>query len=560
MGLFDDLYTGMFDLNGDGHVEPYEEWLSFERTRRAINNTKSSDFSLFSSDDDESDWWIYENEGYAYGIDPFDYKSKEEYQKDLDYAKEHGICKTPVNVRRNPDGSVSVPVNLEFSINYPGKEELSKIKREDFPDQRTYETARYFCELTLDIAIISSDSTKEDEIKKCGFIFSKETVASRYLTLYDGFLYAQAVKENFNLPINIPDEDERPVTEFKDVFSEVAEEDVVLAVDIWAWVVKEFTPYKEYMKSCWYTHSLIMGIAIDFPELFIESIKRLGKDPDFARYLITENTEYPHAIACFISTALKNSMYPEAQRMFGLTVMRENAKSTDIEQFVRRIILNCCDCEGLETIDAFNEYIFPMVEKVNNKRIQRLLPEFRETIDEHIGYVEENDEKYQYSRRYSWRNSCTDGSAYGIDPLNYETEEEYNDAIQNKKYAWRKWRAKDAERYNLNLNDYERDWDFMTAVEKERLKEEAHKNDPKFYTDTTVYTFCGVCFRDSKTVYHYLVGEHEVSVGDTVEVSVGNSGEKRTAEVVSVIHCKKPYAPFPVDKAKKILGVYFGKK
>ena len=31
--------------------------------------------------------------------------------------------------------------------------------------------------------------------------------------------------------------------------------------------------------------------------------------------------------------------------------------------------------------------------------------------------------------RYAWRLNCEDGSAYGIDPNDYETRDEYNEAL-----------------------------------------------------------------------------------------------------------------------------------
>ena len=39
--------------------------------------------------------------------------------------------------------------------------------------------------------------------------------------------------------------------------------------------------------------------------------------------------------------------------------------------------------------------------------------------------------------RYAWRLNCEDGSAYGIDPNDYETRDEYNEALSREKHRWR---------------------------------------------------------------------------------------------------------------------------
>lgn len=39
--------------------------------------------------------------------------------------------------------------------------------------------------------------------------------------------------------------------------------------------------------------------------------------------------------------------------------------------------------------------------------------------------------------RYAWRLNCEDGSAYGIDPNDYETRDEYNEALSREKHGWR---------------------------------------------------------------------------------------------------------------------------
>ena len=41
------------------------------------------------------------------------------------------------------------------------------------------------------------------------------------------------------------------------------------------------------------------------------------------------------------------------------------------------------------------------------------------------------------SKDYSWRSYCEDGSEFCVFPEDYETEEEYEEALNDAKYAWR---------------------------------------------------------------------------------------------------------------------------
>ena len=49
----------------------------------------------------------------------------------------------------------------------------------------------------------------------------------------------------------------------------------------------------------------------------------------------------------------------------------------------------------------------------------------------------------------SWRETCEDGSEFFIDPTDYETEEEYDDALQEARYSWRKT-CKDGSKFFIN--------------------------------------------------------------------------------------------------------------
>lgn len=612
MGFFDDLFGqpfgGMFDFNRDGKTDFAESWLGYKIIEDCMKEEKEddpySDASFMSTLDDEnydddSNWQLFADEGDEYGIDPYDFDSESEcreavedaalaketeanedwriiaddgidhgdispydYDTEEEYleALEDAELSEPSDDYSDTD-TITLPINITFTVDYPGKDELEAINPSDYPNKRTYKAAYYLCELNLGTAFLSANETKANEIKKCEFILSQSCVAARYLTVYDGFLYSQAVKENFSLPIEVPDEDEEVVNFFDDLFLEIAEENSKLAVDIWEWLIKEFAPYREYMKNDWTIYNSIISSVDDYPQEFLtECIKRLGTNPSFANGVFTENPQYPYGAARFVSSALSKGLNDEAQMIFTAVALNKTAKAKDMENLINGIISECSDWENVETMEAFKFYILPIVKKMTDKRIRRLLPGFIESVDYYIRSVESSEEKYQYSRRFAWRKHCADGSAYDVDPLDYETEAEYNAAIEKQKYAWRRWRKRDAERFNLNLSDYETEDAFKVALEKERAKLHKPQIDPLAETDNSIYTFCGVQFGFANHPYHYLTGDHNVKIGDLVIVPVGNDGAERIVEVVSVSQCKRSSAPFPVDKAKTIIGIYNGDK
>lgn len=93
-------------------------------------------------------------------------------------------------------------------------------------------------------------------------------------------------------------------------------------------------------------------------------------------------------------------------------------------------------------------------------------------------------------KKYMWRNHCEDGSIYGINPRDYETADEYNDALENakqekdeycislptadnaanerrnktsSKHVWRKY-CEDGQAYGVDPNDYETADDYELAL------------------------------------------------------------------------------------------------
>ena len=587
---------GIFDFNFDGKTSWDEQALGLMIINECMKEDSDDDDSsfvssgIFSSGADHS-WRSLYDYDVETGIDPNDYETEDEYLEVLNAAKtawrdyhfydpETGVDPEDYDTEEEFEealaeakralgadasssavGNVSVPITLSVSVSYPGQEALEAIKRDAYPDERSYEAARYLCDLEQGTAWILEDTDIEAEKARCRFILDRPCLAARYLTAYNGFILAQAVRDHFTLPIEVESEDTESKLSLDDLISEVAEEDSALALDIWVWCIKEFGPHQKYLRHKWSLYSAILGRLDEYPEEFRKlAIKKLGTDTGFAKGVLTDNPDIPYGIADCITTALENGSFQEAQIMFVATVTNPVLRGKDIEAIINSVLCGISNYEELESMELFQKFLMPIIKKINNKRIQRLVPQFKTTITNYINSVERTVEKYQYSRRYAWRKTCQDGSPYDLDPLDFETEEEYNKAIQEEKYRWRRWH-REGSRYGLDVNSFETEEEYEKALREkqaierqERLAQrQASYIDPLADTDKTIYDFCGVSFGNHSHPYHYLTGGIEVSIGDQVEVPSNRPEGVNVGTVVSVSKHLRSSAPYPVDRAKTIL-------
>lgn len=596
--FWDNPFGGLFDFNRDGREDFGEQWLALKIFEECTKHNSDTDDDYYYSSgrmrsssaniaQNRYEWRLYCEDGFDVGVDPEDFETAEEYEEALAEARSQwrNDCEDGSDVNIDPEdfdteeeytealeaarASKQRQITINLQVDIPGMEALNARNPDDYSNRRMYEAAYHLCDVLQGTAYISEDSSADSEIEKCQFILNSDTVAAKYLTVYKGFLYAQAAKEYFDLPINIPDEDESVITYFDDFIREVAEEDAKLAVEIWGWCIKQFGPYAKYMYDHRTLYNFTMCSVDEYPEEFLDvAAQVIGNDPDFCDGLLTKSKDFPYCCGPIIIRALKNGLAKEATLMFIAAILNPAGSGKDIEELIDRLISGCSDWEEVETMEAFQKHILPVIEKIENKRIKRLYPGFADKVRSYIQSVERSSERYQYSRCYAWRKNCADGSEYDIDPLDYETEAEYNQAIYDEKYAWRQWAAIDARKYGIDPTKFETEEEFSTVVDnarrlelQKRREEQAQRQqslsaqyvDPLAQSDKAVYTFCGVLFENSPTIYFYRTNDDSITVGDYVVVPVGRYEKETIAEVVTVQKNRRATAPYPVDKAKHIL-------
>lgn len=478
-------FTHFFDRNGNGQMDFSEELLAMKVFEDALPGEESAscdeteNAGLDGLDDGFSDEIDEENTDSL--IDPDLMLHSPDFFDD-DSDEEDDVWDDPAeddeDVWGDPqEAPKETPVAyLTFSLESQ-EERYSKqgIRREDYPNQRTYDAACELADLRKGEGYVPQNSTRQKEMEKRQFILSGSCVAARYLTINRGFLYAQAVKENFQLPIEVPDEDEEPVTSLEDLFLDLAEEDPALAVRVWAWIIREFGPYPQYMDGVWMPFNGLLHMTDQFPPEFQElALEELCQNSDFRRGLLETSPEFPDA-GGYIAYALSHGREDQAATLLKSALKNPHGKGVLYEELVKDMMSHMIEGRDPEPWEALERTVFPILEGLPDKRTQRLLPQWKEEV----------------AQRIQWRRP--------------------RPAPQPPQYA-----------------------------------------DPLAATDKTVYTFCGVRFPGWQRVYYYRTDDETLSVGDQVLVP-GRDGPT-PAEVVSIQKHRRDTAPYPVDRAKFVVG------
>lgn len=474
-------FTNFFDRNGNGQMDFTEELLAMKVFEDAPPGEEPASCDQTENDglDDEFSDEIDEGDTDSL-IDPdLTLHSPDflEEDSDEDAAIWDDLEEDDEDVWEDSQEEAEGPVAyLTFSVE-SREDRFAKqgVRREDYPSQRVYDAACDLIDLQNGKGYVPSASTRQREIDRRRFLVEGGCVAARYLTLHDGFLYAQAVKENFPLPIEVPDEDERPVTSLDDLFLDLAEEDPALAVRVWAWIIREFGPYPQYMDGVWMPFNGLLHITDQFPPEFQEiALEELCQNSDFRRGLLEASPEFPDA-GGYIAYALSHGREDQAATLLQSALKNPHGKGVRYEELVQNIFYRMPEDRDPEPWEALERAVFPILEGLPDKRTQRLLPQWKEEV----------------AQRIQWRRP--------------------RPAPQPPQYA-----------------------------------------DPLAATDKTVYTFCGVRFPGWQRVYYYRTNDETLAVGDQVLVP-GRDGPT-PAEVVSIQKHRRDTAPYPVDRAKFVVG------
>lgn len=203
--------------------------------------------------------------------------------------------------------------------------------------------------------------------------------------------------------------------------------------------------------------------------------------------------------------------------------------------------------------------------------------------------------------RYAWRLNCEDGSDYGIYPEDYETRDEYHEAIHREKYSWRDW-CQDGSELGVDPEDYETEDEYEEALEEARLSmddtiggdvfssdtkedditDEAEEkredimfasfavktnqqeavspanasslSDPFENDDFHIYVYCLIKINATNKTQYYRTEDRTLKVGDTVLVPHPMSGNFIDGTIQRIEHHMRFSVPQPVTETFEVMG------
>ena len=398
-------------------------------------------------------------DGYEYGISPYDYETEDEYEEALAEAQGYVYMGT------------AAPTSIPLQLHLP--EPPPRPKREDYTTELMWDAACRLYDLQQEFGSdFRERSNKKNECVRCEFILQQqELIAAQYLTPDGDFLYARAVKEHFMLPFEL-DEKDYEAGECTSLLRDIIREDAYLAADVWFWLLKHVYPYRQYLCYSYDLESEIQGTLSSQPDAFIDRlIDHLQSTPEVIPALFVYGYNADRALPTLLSHTLSRGLNELATDIFRCFVAQEDTSSGNICEALERSAVFCYDREAVENLEAFRDVILPIAKDLPQERVVRSVRHLEKKIAEDIDYVERSAAKYAYSRRYAWRTSCQDGSVWNISPLWYETESEYDAAIGEEKYRWRKQYAQQEHATDIDPANFETEEEYKEAVQAAEYKE-----------------------------------------------------------------------------------------
>lgn len=500
----------------------------------------TKDEYLEALNDAKYGWRHNAEDGSEYGLDPDDFETAEEYEDALEKAGSDAVSDTPRTAFVSASSSAASGEGSDKTVK-------SEAKRPNYSNiQRRKLTAKIKLENAENGKFYGSD----DELERWRFIAADRSTAARYLTSDGTYLYAQAIKDHFSLPFDIPDEQEKTETLFDTLLRDLVEDNALYAIEIWEWCLDTFMPYIQYSNyKSEITHSVLLNMGCFTDEFPSHIIDHMVKKPSFINKLILQCTDSLWCIGEFVALALKGGHTETAEKIIECAFANPNTDIHDKADFIKSCIDECRDWEELETMELFKEHIFPIVFAESDVRIKNKIPYWQKDMSEYIEYIEKNCDKYAYSRVYAWRAKYRDAA---VDPTRYESEEEYLRAVEERKYGWRKYCSN---KFGIDPDNFETRAEYDMAISAEYTKErEARERERTSEPiNMTLYKFCKVSVNyPDKPYYYYLTGGIALKTGDHVVVPFGPDNTLTDAVVMSAGECYGCAFPCQISKIKTV--------
>lgn len=402
---------GLFDFDGDGKISPWEDFLEYSLFEEFANDgTGEPGIGLFA--DDHKDDWRYDCEdGSEYDIDPWSYDTLEEYEEALEDARlDRHLYGDSGDDKENEDGEydgdeddddedddvdwddaeADNDYNDDGFLNVP-----ERPRRRDYPNKRRYKAAE---ELAWLRKYWDGGENGKKRRERCRFILEKgdTVIAANYLTCDGWFLFAQAVKDHFELPCSLPSEDEESEYALWEVLTKLARYDVPLSLRVWDWCLEHFAEYRHFSsrdpEGGFLTESMLVFLD-HFPDDYEYNIvQHMAETPAFLQGIMTIGDEPNTGFCKMISAALRLGLSGIADKLFQ-RVMDLTRDRWKMANWMTEEMLHCCRLGGAQVMRYFRDNMFPRIKAIDDGMVQDELPGWEKEIEEYLGETPPEREK-----------------------------------------------------------------------------------------------------------------------------------------------------------------------
>lgn len=378
--FFNEEYLKLrYDFDRDGEFDFSEKVsIDVERYRRIEEIGKILNPPKKEDEYDDEDIFSPRNrlldEGYdEFDLDAMDFDDMDEFeQEELAEKVELGLL--------DEDDEFSIQTDIPYLVDANANE----LKEADYSDKHAFEAAQQLDFIERGIINLSRKQ-KEKEIKKCKFILESNCIAAKYLTVSDGFDYGRALKDHFELPINIQEEH---FFDFDNLFNSVIQIDYRVAVDMWIWCVNTFGEYQDYMDYSYNLYNSVLVSLYEGPkENLIYFFDKLKNNNELTDKIFAKNPDFPASVARLIAIAFEFGNDETALAIFNSVLKNSDAKGNQLEWCISGIISECETYKSAKRMKAFERTIYPVVKNIEDKKVQRMLPRYKETIYPYINSV-----------------------------------------------------------------------------------------------------------------------------------------------------------------------------
>ena len=398
MGFFDNDNMSWADFDGSGDVDSAENYLGLE---------------------------ILEGDGNDRDDMDLDYDSD-----DLDYDSDY----------------VDDPDDMDL-------DDYNEIESDDFGNDRIS------LALEISVSLDPDDDEYEKNAAEARELMASENcpTAMKYYSLSEEeFLFAKAIKENFDVPCALPDETDRSKITPAKILKKIAKSDVELAVAVWEWCVQEFMPYRKFAP---YSEDLLSYDILDsiygccYTDDFLYCVVRhMTNSPDFCRTVMQNGEYYDFGAAYLIGAALHENIYETADAIFGIYLERAKDDYRLLKEMIDRVLYWCEYNKDTQSVEYFRNHMLPLVKEANQEVFECEADECEESISEHMAEMDDEGQTFNSLeelqehisekakqgdvKEFKWVGPCEFEmvvSAEDEDDLERKLKEMFGDAIEREK-------------------------------------------------------------------------------------------------------------------------------